>query len=58
MIMGEKDNEDSNYRTEYSIKALENGGMKTEKLFSGHADWNKEEGRKLAEKALALWQAD
>ena len=55
MIMGEKDNEDSNYRTEYSIKALEDGGMKTEKLFSGHADWNKEEGRKLAEKALALY---
>lgn len=55
MIMGEKDNEDSVSRTEYSIKALEAGGMKTEKLYSGYAGWNKEEGRKLAEKALALY---
>lgn len=54
MIMGEKDNEDSIYRTEYSVKALEAGGMKTEKLFDGHGDWNREEGRKLAEKALSM----
>lgn len=55
MIMGEKDNEDSIYRTEYSVKALEDGGMKTEKLFAGYGNWKKEEGRKLAETALSMY---
>lgn len=55
MIMGEEGNEDSLYRTEYSIKALEDGGMKTEQLFSGHGDWNKDKGKKLAETALVSY---
>ncbi len=55
MLMGEKGNEDSQYRTEYSIKALEEGGMKTEELFSGNGNWNKDEGKKLAKQALASW---
>ncbi len=53
MLMGEEGNEDSLYRTEYSIKALEEGGIKTEKLFSGNGNWNKDEGKKLAQEALA-----
>ena len=52
MIMGEEGNEASSYRTEYSIKALEDGGMKTEELFTGHGDWDKDKGKKLAQSAL------
>ncbi|MFT4006831.1 MAG: galactose ABC transporter substrate-binding protein [Lacrimispora sp.] len=52
MIMGEEGNEASDYRAEYSIKALEDGGMKTEELFSGNGDWDKDKGKKLAQSAL------
>ncbi|WP_312503392.1 galactose ABC transporter substrate-binding protein [Lacrimispora sp.] len=55
MFMGEEGNEDSRYRTEYSIKALEEGGMKTDKLFSGNGDWNKDKGKKLAQEVLASY---
>ncbi len=55
MLKGEKGNEDSRYRAEYSIKALEDGGMKTEELFSGNGDWNQERGKKLAKAALAAY---
>ncbi|MEY8353796.1 galactose ABC transporter substrate-binding protein [Lachnospiraceae bacterium 54-53] len=55
MLMGEEGNEDSRYRTEYSIRALEEGGMKTEELFSGHGDWDKDKGKKLAQSALASY---
>ncbi|MFT4105725.1 MAG: galactose ABC transporter substrate-binding protein [Lacrimispora sp.] len=52
MLMGEEGNEDSRYRTEYSIKALEAGGMETEELFSGSGQWDQEKGEKLAKTAL------
>lgn len=55
MLVGEEGNEDSRYRTEYSIKALEEGGMKTKELFSGNGNWNKDEGKKLAQEALASY---
>lgn len=55
MIMGETDSQDSKYRAEYSIKALEEGGMKTEQLFSGHGDWKKEKGKELARTALSTF---
>lgn len=55
MITGEKDNLDSRYRAEYSVKALENGGMKTEQLFLGHGDWKEEKGKELARTALAAF---
>lgn len=54
MIQGERGSRDTLYRTEYSVKALEAGGMKTEKLFTANGDWKQEEGRRLAEKALEL----
>lgn len=54
MIMGERGSKDTLYRTEYSVKALEAGGMNTEKLFTANGDWKQEEGRRLAERALEL----
>lgn len=55
MIMGERGNRDTLSRTEYSVKALENAGLRTEKLFGSYGNWKQEEGRKLAERALKLY---
>lgn len=55
MLKGEDGNEDSRYRAEYSIKALQAGGIKTEELFSGNGDWDGDKGKKLAEAALSTY---
>lgn len=52
MIMGDPENVDAQYRTEFSIKALEDGGMKVEKLFEQRADWDQAKGQELANTAL------
>ncbi len=52
MLIGEEENEDSLFRTEYSIRALEAGGMDTEELFSGSGQWDQEKGERLAKTAL------
>lgn len=51
-IMGDPDNIASQYRTEFSVKALEDGGMKTKRLFCQSGYWNQEEGRELAASAI------
>lgn len=55
MIMGDAENVASQYRTEYSIKALEDGGMKTEKLFEQRGDWEEEKGQQFAAEALSRY---
>lgn len=41
MLQGEPGHQDATLRTEYSIKAIENGGFKTEKLAADTAMWDK-----------------
>lgn len=41
MLQGEPGHQDATLRTEYSIKAIENGGFKTEKLATDTAMWDK-----------------
>lgn len=55
MIKGEEGNDDSRYRSEYSVKALKDNGLKTEELFSGNGNWDQEEGKKLVEEALSVY---
>ncbi|MEG7531704.1 MAG: galactose ABC transporter substrate-binding protein, partial [Hungatella sp.] len=52
MIMGDPENVDAQYRTQFSIKALEDGGFKTEKLFEQRGDWDQTKGQELAANAL------
>lgn len=52
MIMGEPENSDAKNRTEYSIRALKDGGMKTECLFEQRGNWERERGKILAGRAL------
>lgn len=55
MIKGEAGSDAARYRSEYSIKALTEAGVKTEELFSGVGNWNREEGKKLAAQALSTY---
>jgi len=53
MIMGDPENIDAQYRTEFSIKALEDAGIEVDKLFEQRGDWEQAKGQELAATALA-----
>ena len=52
MIMGDPENVDAQYRTEFSIKALTDAGLKVNKLFEQRGDWDQTKGQELAATAL------
>ena len=52
MIMGDPENVDAQYRTEFSIKALEDAGLSVNKLFEQRGDWDQAKGQELAANAL------
>lgn len=53
MIMGDPENSDAQYRTEYSVKALEDAGLTVECLFQQTGNWAQSEGEQLVGNALA-----
>ena len=53
MIMGDPENVDAQYRTEYSIKALTDAGLQVNELFNQRGDWDQTKGQELAATALA-----
>lgn len=53
MIEGDAENIDAAMRTTYSVQALETAGIGTECLGSASGDWERAEGREIAEAALA-----
>ncbi|MDR1537353.1 MAG: galactose ABC transporter substrate-binding protein [Clostridiales bacterium] len=53
MIMGDPENVDAQYRTEYSIKALTDSGIAVEELFKQRGDWDQAKGQELAASALS-----
>lgn len=57
MIMGDPENVDAQYRTEFSIKALTDAGVKVEELFKQRGDWDQAKGQELATTALAQFGA-
>lgn len=52
MIMGDPENVDAQYRTEFSIKALTDAGLEVNKLFEQRGDWDQSKGQELANTAL------
>ncbi|WP_308782745.1 substrate-binding domain-containing protein [uncultured Blautia sp.] len=52
MIQGEPENMDTQYRSAYSVKALEDAGIKTKELMAENGDWNRDRGADIARKAL------
>lgn len=55
MLKGEPGNEDSEFRSEYALKALLEGGMKAEMLYEANGDWDRENGKKQAQEAFAQY---
>lgn len=53
MIEGDPENVDAQYRTEFSIKALEDAGMETECLVDQVGNWATDQGQTIAANALA-----
>ena len=53
MIMGDPENVDAQYRTEFSIKALTDAGIQVEELFNQRGDWDQAKGQELAATALS-----
>jgi len=53
MITGDPENVDAQYRTEFSVKALQDAGLQTKELFNQRGDWAQERGQELAATALA-----
>lgn len=58
MIMGDPENVDAQYRTEFSIKALEDAGLTVKKLFEQRGDWDQTKGQELAATALSQYGND
>ena len=52
MIQGDPENIDAQNRTDYSIKALEEAGMKTEELLLQRGDWDQVKGQQITQDAL------
>ncbi|MDD3428792.1 MAG: galactose ABC transporter substrate-binding protein [Oscillospiraceae bacterium] len=52
MIIGDPENVDAQYRTEFSIKALTDAGLKVNELFAQRGDWDQAKGQELANTAL------
>lgn len=52
MIQGEPENIDTQYRTAYSVKALEEAGVETRELLAQTGDWSQSQGQKIMEEAL------
>ncbi|MEG0751415.1 MAG: galactose ABC transporter substrate-binding protein [Oscillospiraceae bacterium] len=53
MIVGDPENVDAQYRTEFSIKALTDAGIKVEKLLEQRGDWDQGKGQEIAASALS-----
>jgi methyl-galactoside transport system substrate-binding protein len=58
MIVGDPENVDAQYRTEFSIKALVDAGITVEKLFEQRGDWDTAKGQELAATALSQFGND
>jgi methyl-galactoside transport system substrate-binding protein len=56
MLMGDPSNTDAKYRTEFSIKAVQDAGLKVEKLAQDTAMWDRVKGQEKMAAFLAAYQ--
>lgn len=52
MIIGDPENPDAQYRTEFSIKALTDAGIEVEELTAQIGNWDTNQGQQIAQNAL------
>lgn len=55
MVQGDPENIDAQYRTEYSIKALDDAGITNECLVSNVGNWDQNKGQEITAAALAQY---
>ncbi len=55
MIMGDPENTDAQFRTEFSIKKLQELGVTVEELFKQTGNWDQAQGQELVGNALATF---
>ncbi len=55
MIIGDPENPDAQYRTEYSIKALTDAGIEVEELTAQIGNWDTNQGQQIAQNALTQY---
>ncbi len=58
MIMGDVENPDAQYRTEFSVKALTDAGVTVECLYQDTAAWDQTKGQELVANALTQFGTD
>lgn len=58
MIVGDPENIDAQYRTEFSIKALDDAGIKSNCLVEQIGNWDTAQGQTIAQNALAQYGDD
>ena len=58
MIMGDPENVDAQYRTEFSVQALTDAGVAVKELFKQRGDWDQTKGQELAATALTQFGND
>ena len=58
MVIGDPENPDAQYRTEFSIKALNDAGIATEALVENVGNWDQAKGNEIVDAALAQYGED
>lgn len=58
MIQGDPENIDAQLRTEYSVKALTDAGIKVEQLDLQRGDWDRNKGQEICQNDLAQFGSD
>jgi methyl-galactoside transport system substrate-binding protein len=58
MVIGDPENVDAQYRTEFSIKAVTDTGMKVNELVAQRGDWDQAKGQEIVASALAQFGTD
>lgn len=55
MIQGDPENVDAQYRTEFSVKALTDSGVKVKELLKQRGDWDQAKAQQIAQDALTQY---
>lgn len=55
MVQGDPENVDAQYRTEFSVKALTDAGVKVEELLKQRGDWDQAKGQQIVQDALTQY---
>ena len=55
MVIGDPENPDAQYRTEYSVKALTDAGVQVNKLVENVGNWDQAKGNEIVDAALAQY---